>query len=957
MPERVYVALDLETTGLDANQDAIIEIGAVKFTTERMLERFVALVHPQRPIPPRITQITGIRNEDVAHAPILDQVLPELRTFVGAEVYAVVAHNTGFDLGFLAAAGVHFQRPAYDTVELAQILLPGEASYNLGELCLRLDIPLSDAHRAAGDAEATAQLFCRLHHRLLQLPPPILRLIAESSEGSAWPLATLFADAAAEVGMKEDAHTRQGVAFAPPFLSVPSATQVLAPKLSEEDDDAVTISPHLVEQIFAEHGPLHRLLGDRFESRAGQATMARLVAEAFNQNDHLLIEAGTGTGKSLAYLVPAALWAVANDRRVVVATNTINLQEQLLEKDLPQTAALLTELGLPPLRSALLKGREHYLCMRRFHEWRTSHRLSPAELTVLAKVLAWLPYTRTGEDAELTLTTAAEQAIWKRICSDAGACSFERCNRPACGAWLGLPDVDFYLEARRRSECAHIVVVNHALLLADLAAEGRILPPYTHLVVDETHRLEEAATDQLTYRIVWPAVRYALQQVICGGELFEAVHRLAAERRQEAVLTQLSAVAASAQVCERRMNEFTSALSAFVSMHDQGRYDAGYARRLGLNGRVRSQPMWSRVEIECDSFLHTLRRLVDNLAAVSAALEAAQWRQDEQAYQRFADWRNLTEMLDELAKRLDELVMAPHGGDTNQVAWLEVNLAEKINPAGQEDIVIAAAPRTVNAVIERGLVHRCKSIVFTGATLRIGANFAYLRDRLGLWDVKIAAIDSPFNYRRNVLLYLPTDMPPPDDARYQTMVEQAVVTAVSACRGRTLALFTSHQQVRATAEAIRPTLERMGITVLQHGQGGRSRLLREFRAAERAVLLGTRSFWEGIDLPGDEVRCLLIARLPFAVPNDPLVAARSADFEDSFNEYMVPDAVLRFRQGFGRLIRRASDRGVVVLLDSRIWRKAYGQTFLDSLPECTLRRAPLSNLAAAIETWFNLAYE
>jgi DNA polymerase-3 subunit epsilon/ATP-dependent DNA helicase DinG len=149
----------------------------------------------------------------------------------------------------------------------------------------------------------------------------------------------------------------------------------------------------------------------------------------------------------------------------------------------------------------------------------------------------------------------------------------------------------------------------------------------------------------------------------------------------------------------------------------------------------------------------------------------------------------------------------------------------------------------------------------------------------------------------------------------------------------------------------------MGITVLQHGQGGRSRLLREFRAAERAVLLGTRSFWEGIDLPGDEVRCLLIARLPFAVPNDPLVAARSADFEDSFNEYMVPDAVLRFRQGFGRLIRRASDRGVVVLLDSRIWRKAYGQTFLDSLPECTLRRAPLSNLAAAIETWFNLVYE
>ncbi|MCS6827965.1 MAG: exonuclease domain-containing protein [Caldilinea sp.] len=951
MPARVYVALDLETTGLDADQDAIIEIGAVKFTTERVLERFATLVNPQRPIPPRITQITGIRNEDVAHAPTLDRVLPELRAFVDAEVYAVVAHNTGFDLGFLAAAGLRFQRPAYDTVELAQILIPGEASYNLGELCLRLDIPLSDAHRATGDAEATAQLFRTLRRRLLQLPLPILHLIAESSEGSAWSLATLFAEAAMELGAGENAQSGQGVIAlpaAPAFDSTAAERCALAPGPSTE---AVAISPHLIERIFAENGPLHRLLGDRFEHRAGQTAMAMQVAEAFNRGDHLLIEAGTGTGKSLAYLLPAALWAIANDTRVVVATNTINLQEQLLEKDLPQTAALLAELGLPPLRSALLKGREHYLCTRRFHEWRTGHRLSPTELTVLAKVLAWLPLTQTGDEAELTLATAAERAIWKRICSDAGACSPERCNRPSHGAWLGLPDVDFYLEARRRSDCAHIMVVNHALLLADLAAERRILPSYTHLIVDETHRLEEAATDQFTYRIVWAEVRYALQQVMPGGELFEAVHRLAIERRHEAVLAQLPAVAASAQAGERRLHEFVSTLAAFARMHKQVRSDVGYAQRLALDGRVRSQPMWSRVEIECDSLIHVLRRLVNALSAVADMLDAAQWRQSEGAYQRCADWRNLTDLLTELVKRLDELVLAPRGSEGNRVAWLEVSPEEK------DDVVIAAAPRTVNDVIEKGMVHRCKSIVFTGATLRIGANFAYLRERLGLWDVKVASVDSPFDYRRSVLLYLPTDMPPPDDLRYQNMVEQAVMTAAISCRGRTLALFTSHQQVRVTAEAIRAALERLGIAVLQHGQGSRSRLLREFRMADQALLLGTRSFWEGVDLPGDEVRCLLIARLPFAVPGDPMVAARGADFEDPFNDYMVPDAVLRFRQGFGRLIRRAGDRGVVVLLDSRIWRKAYGQTFLDSLPECTLRRAPLSNLAGAIETWFNLTHE
>ena len=294
------------------------------------------------------------------------------------------------------------------------------------------------------------------------------------------------------------------------------------------------------------------------------------------------------------------------------------------------------------------------------------------------------------------------------------------------------------------------------------------------------------------------------------------------------------------------------------------------------------------------------------------------------------------------------MLLAPHGVESNQVAWMEVGNQE-------EGVTLALAPLSVQKTIEQGLVHQRRSAVFTGATLRTGANFSYLRERLGLWDVKVAAVDSPFDYKRSVLLYLPSDMPLPNDSRYQAAVEQALVATATACQGRTLALFTSYQQVRTTADAIRTPLERLGITVLQHGQSGRSRLLREFRAAEQAVLLGTRSFWEGVDLPGDEVRCLLIARLPFAVPSDPMVAARSAEFEDSFNDFMVPDAVLRFRQGFGRLIRRAGDRGVVVLLDSRIWRKAYGQTFLDSLPDCTMRRAPISNLAGAVESWFNLS--
>jgi len=935
MAERVYVALDLETTGLDMSRDAIIEIGAVKFSGDRVIERFSSLVNPLRAIPPRITQITGIRDVDVIDAPPLERVLPEVLAFVGSEVSAVIAHNADFDLGFLRAAGVNFRRPAYDTVELATILLPGAASYNLGELCLHFDIPLVDAHRAPDDAEATGHLFRILHARMLALPPAIVRLIAESAEESGWPLAGFFADGAALLaeGAPGD--------WAPVFQRAPVTERLIA----TAQDAPVTVAPAMVETLFAEGGPLHTLLGPTFERRSGQVAMAQQVMQAFNEGDHLLVEAGTGTGKSLAYLLPAALWAVANDDRVVVATNTIHLQEQLLEKEIPQVAALLAARGLPPLRVALLKGRQHYICTRRFHEWRTHHRLSPRELTVLAKVLVWLPTTQTGDAAELALFNSTEQAIWRRFGSDGVACETDRCSR-VLGAAYGLPDADFYLEAKRSAEEAHLIVVNHALLLADLAVAGRVLPTYAHLIIDEAHRLEEAATEQLTYRVEWTEVSAALGRLAVDGDLAAQLHRHAADARLSSLREAVPALAAQARRTSQRLAAFAELLSNFARTHSELRSDGAYVQRLALDSKVRSQPLWSEIEIKWDHAGRTLRALVEDLASIVVSMERARWDEDERTISLVAECRVVAGALDELSRRLDEIVLAPHGSRREMVTWMETG-------ENAEIVTLALAPISVQNLVEQGLVLARRSAIFTGATLRTSSGFTYLRERLGLWDVKTATMESPFDYRRNVLLYMPGDMPQPNDGRYQQFVEQAVEQAALACQGRTLALFTSFQQARTTAEAVRTSLERMGVAVLQHGQSSRSRLLREFRANEQAVLLGTRSFWEGVDLPGDELRCLLIARLPFAVPSEPIVAARSAEFEDPFNDYTVPDAVLRFRQGFGRLIRRADDRGVVVLLDSRVWRKQYGQAFLDALPECTARRAPLSNLASAVEKWFN----
>ena len=933
MAERVYVALDLETTGLNATDDAIIEIGAVRFQGDRVIDRFETLVNPRRRIPAFITQITGITNDDVADAPALATVAPELLAFVGSDVAAVMAHNANFDIGFLRIAGIQFHRPVYDTLELAGILAPGLPSYSLGELCHTFGITIDAAHHALDDAAASAQVFMTLRDRAHTLPASTLRAIVASAQQTDWPYTHFFAEALEAV---QDGPAPQPSSTRPPrggFAPLPIGDRPLG-----------GVSEAALLDCFVLNGPLAQLMGPTYELRDGQVEMARQVLAAFNAGDHLLIEAGTGTGKSLAYLLPAALWSLANHQRVVIATNTITLQDQLIAKDIPQVQQLLALMDSPPVQAAQLKGRQNYLCTRRLHLWRTSGLLSAREMTVLAKVLVWLPTTTTGDVSELALNTPTDRAIWQRICSDAATCTAERCQHAAGD----LHPRDFYLEAHVQAEAAHLLVVNHALLLADLATGGRVLPAYAHLVVDETHRLEEAATEQLTYRVEWPVVQAVLRRLAGDGDLLATLHRAAADRHLLHLLDALPAIATRTGRVAQRLETFARSLTRFAREYRSVRHDAGYAQRIALDSSVRSQPQWSQLEVEWDSTSAGLHDLANALATLVEALDSMRWSETEPLAALYQDVRGVAVAVSELAHTLDEIVLAPEGQRRLRVAWMEAN---DNNGAGAGNVVLAIAPIAVNEILQQGLVHRCRAAIFTGATLRTGSSFRYIRDRLGLWDVKIATVDSPFNYKRAALLCLPSDMPLPNQPQYQQAVEQAIVEVATAVEGRTLVLFTSYQQLRATAEAIHDRLERAGVKLLQHGQGSRHRLLRDFRETPHAVLLGTRTFWEGVDLPGDELQSLLIARLPFAVPDDPLVAARSAEFEEPFYDYTVPDAVLRFRQGFGRLIRRTSDRGVVVILDSRVWRKEYGTSFLEALPECTVSRVPLRKLSGVVYDW------
>ena len=982
MGPRTFVTFDLETTGLNPKRDAIIEFGAVRFQQNGPRDYYSTCINPGRPLPVRIQQITGILPADVADAPAIEEVIPDILTFFGNGTQAVVAHSAGFDISFLRAAGVKLNAPVLDTHELATILMPGQDSYSLGELCKALSISLETAHRAGQDAEATADLLLHLLQRISELPDSVLETLSEAGRGGKWDPILLF---------DEELQRRKQAGLDKNTVGLTRPVRRNDPPL-RPDPSPQEIAGGFLVKAFADDGPLAMEFeagdGTVFERRDGQLQMSLQILDALNRGDHRVIEAGTGTGKSLAYLLPAAAWATRNQSRVVIATHTLPLQDQLLEKELPRVALALAEIGADldggrsqDVRAMALKGRSRYLCTRRLTNWLEASRtgrglfpesLTPLELRFLAKLLVWLPHTQTGDLSELPIHDRQERALMAHVASHADECSLERCvfARPAGRhAFLGGRYRDFYLEAHRQASTSHLLIVNHALLLADLAAGGQVLPEYDTLIVDEAHHLEGAATEQFMRQVDLRALTYLLDG------LERAVEYLAARLGQDHLRKLAAQVATGSQDLRTSLPPFAEALYEFVRRHAETRTHArgssGFPLQVALDSRMRAQPAWSEIEIEWDGISRSTGSLLSLLTDLAEQLDASQWWQydDESANASSANngtahaLRTLHYGQNDLADLLqvaDDAILRPLNHQEESVAWLELAGEGRPSPRsstrtrrGADSVVLRSAPIQVSEKLASGLFSRKRAVVLTGATLQAGDHFDFLRDRLGCWDANGSVIDSPFDYRRNALLYLPSDMPPPDHHNYQPALEEAIQQAALAAGGRTLVLFTSHSHLRTSADAVRTPLAAAGLTVLQQGEGSRTRNLRDFRANPNSVLLGTSSYWEGIDLPGDQLVCLLIARLPFAVPTDPLYAARSRLYEDAFHEYAVPEAIIRLRQGFGRLIRSATDRGVVVLLDSRLWRRSYGEVFLDALPDCTRRQSPLSHLAEAVHGWLN----
>ena len=937
--DEVWVSLDLETTGLSADDDEIIEVGAVKFQGDQTLDSYQTFVNPNRRLSNFTKQYTGITQSEVGRAPSFSAVAGDLASFIGSA--PIVGHNIRFDTGFLDRRGLRLSNPRCDTWDLAFVLFPGLQEYSLPKLAEWLSVSHDRPHRALEDALATKEVFVKLVDRLSELDVYALAEMRRLAVRSSWVLSYILDRLEGDKlgpGRRPTAQAEKEGKDSKDISGLDIgelSKRIHRGRALRANRDRVDLDVDFVASLLEQGGALSNVIPG-FEERSEQVAMARKVAESINRGERLIVEAGTGVGKSMAYLLPAILYAAMNNKRVVVSTNTINLQEQLLTKDVPALLDALAQvdgISVEDVNFTQLKGRANYLCLRRWYHLRSNDTFSENESRMIAKTLVWLGATATGDRSELNLGHRTAAAPWDQL-SAQGALD--------CSGMNGLC---FLRSARDKAAASHLVIVNHALLLSDVVAGGSLIPTHDILIIDEAHHLEEEATRRLGFEIWQSRIDEHLQLV--GGDrgLFNGA--VSAFRGSSAAATRREAVekvATEGVGILPRVRDDVARLFAMLRqiLTDVGEQDSSRGQEWRITSSTRAQPGWSELEIQWETVDALVSTVGVTLRRMMLSLEGL-----EEA--GLIDYDGLINELtgahqrnEELRLRIAEFFTEPK---SDGIYW-----ATRSSQSG--DLTLYAAPLHVGASLDEQLYSKNDCVVLSSATLSTNGSFDHICDRTGFTGANELLLGSPFDYPSAALLCVPEDMPEPSSWAYQPALEQAISDAALATRGRAMALFTSHASLQATAAAIRGNLRAQGISVLAQGiDGTPAQLVRRFLDEPESVLLGTASFWEGVDLPGQSLKVLLVPRLPFSVPSEPVFAARSELYDNPFKEYAVPQGILRLRQGFGRLIRTTTDKGVAVILDRRITSRSYGKAFLKSLPPVAFERCSLHDLRDVVQNW------
>lgn len=674
------------------------------------------------------------------------------------------------------------------------------------------------------------------------------------------------------------------------------------------------------------------VMSENFEERPVQVRLLKSIANAFNKGQVGAFEAGTGVGKSYAYLIPAILWAAQNKERVVISTGTINLQQQLSEKDIPAAQKILGK----EVKAILVKGRNNYVCLRRLEELGKERDLFTNESEALEKIREWAKTSPSGSRSDLSFFPP--ENVWSRVASESDACMGLHCP---------FRDKCFVMSLRREASDAQILVVNHHLLFADIESrmngvgydDSAVLPPYRRIVFDEAHGIENAATsffsEQITRMKIIKQMNllYRKRRSSYAGYIFTLVALSTQEDTSDDVAEAMEQIKSDIAGLE------TAALDIMQNESTLRLYEktrASFSPVISLLGTLAK---------DLERLVSAVRKIMDGLSEEDKA-ENAYW-----------ETKSILRHLESGAILCKDFAFWDEKRD--MVFWIQKQrLPEGFASDGNATyVVFSRTPLYIAPLMNAGVFEPMESVVCTSATLKISADFGFWMRRTGVSLVsqeRVAAesFDSPFPYEKNVLLAIVRDIPFPNSIDFQMHIERALLKLIRASGGSTLVLFTSYDSLKNAYAQLQGRLSELGINVLRQGDDDRFRLLDRFKCDKTSVLFATDSFWQGIDVPGDSLRQVVIVKLPFSVPSDPVFAARAQEIDErggsSFMELSVPEAVIKFRQGFGRLVRRGDDSGTVVVLDRRIMEKPYGRIFMQSLPKTRVMYDSVDDIANCV---------
>ena len=918
-----YAIVDIETTGhSQANGDRMIQIAIVIMEDWCIKKTFTSFIHPGKSIPLFIQDLTNITDADVedalpfeAHAEYIYELLQDT---------VFVAHNTDFDLSFLQGEFKRVGLPKWngkkiDTVELAKILFPASLSYKLGDLAVELNIPLHNAHRADDDAKACALLLKACWEELLSLPQVTLEQMHKKSFRLKSNISQLFFDA---LQIK-----RSTVSKDTDFVYYNKLALKKRSNIKKGTQKALSFPLSHAEKVslFKETIP-------QFEERPKQFEMMDVIWENLNQKKEILIEASTGIGKTIGYLLPSIIYAKQNNRKVCISTYTTNLLEQLLNSEIPKVEQIIGQ----PIHVTLLKGKKNYVDIILFEQLMKSQELSYDETLTALQVLVWLSKTETGDLSELNCSGGGQLFI------DKIRKNSEKTDKKQA--------FDYYDRAIQESVNADLIITNHSMLLADLVRQEPIFDEIDGWIIDEAHQFVQAAEQRDQAIFTFTNWKYIFGQIglSTDQELFTTFQKISLKKQRlplkafhqlEKIYIRLT------QLFDQVMQDIVSQMKLITHTAKSDPKRVAFIHQLSLNKNQMmefSKVMQNWID-QAEQMSNLFKREIEQIAP-EHKLILEQWDYWIREYKiKASEW--------------DEIFIQ---SSDDYTTWIEI---DKRNLPGS--IRVLKKPISITSTIEKffHLIRKKSSIIWTSGTLTVPNNKRFIANQLGIKeDVPLKILQAPKQYYQGAKAFIVNDMPDiqaVSQSDYIESVALAITQIVRSTEGRCFVLFTSQDMLRKTVELIQESellndymLFAQGVTT-----GSRMRLLKSFQKFSHSVLFGTNSFWEGVDVPGDGLSSVIVVRLPFSAPEEPIFKAKLTAIQqqgkNAFSELSLPEAILRFKQGFGRLIRSSVDKGIFVVLDRRIETKSYGVEFLRALPQISVNKLPLQDMVLEIEHWYN----